>query len=650
MKRSNALLAIPLLCALSGAMAPALAQLNGSTVSAAGEPYNVVARSYASPTQALISWASNAPVVSAFRVERRIVGSRGWQQQATVAPEARSFLDGGLLPGTAYEYRVSALSPDAAAARVSTGQVILTTPASARAGDYLAALAPRRLVAQAMNSSEITLEWQDASADETGFMIERKDATGAWRALDTVAADVTLYRDRNLQAGTTYQYRVSAQRSGGVLAVGAAATGVTPAAGQNSIYYVDAQFGNNNNPGTEARPWATLQKAHGILLPGQTVLVRKGSYTSTTNYTVLGINRSGSDGMPITYRNYPGERPLIKTTKGINHHGIEVRDAAWIVIDGFEVEGHVKQITYDEAKAQNDLALAYSKLTPMKYIGAIVDSNGISIAGKTIGKTHHILIRNNLVHDTPGGGIGGGLLDYVTIENNRIYNTSAYSPYGTSGISFLVPYNHDTNTSSYKLVVMNNVVSGASNLFPCNCFSFKQPTDGNGIIIDSFNKNLYTGRTLVANNIVFDNGGRGIHSLNSNYLDVFNNTTYKNSTIAITGEGEISMQKTRYARIWNNIVVARTDRPANNYFQSSDVDFSHNIVQGGNRWIETGGSGNRVGLDPRFVSTAGPYQFQLAANSAAVDTAVGAGVPSHDVTSAPRPRGAAADVGAVESF
>ncbi|PWF39424.1 right-handed parallel beta-helix repeat-containing protein, partial [Massilia glaciei] len=171
-------------------------------------------------------------------------------------------------------------------------------------------------------------------------------------------------------------------------------------AGAVNVFYVDVRTGNNNNPGTEERPWATLQKAHGMLQPGQTVLVRKGTYTSATNYTVLLVNRSGTEGAPITYRNFPGERPLIKTTKGVNNHGIEVRDASYIVIDGFEVEGHVKQVTLAEAKEQNDLALAYSKMTPQKYIRAIVDSNGISVTGKTLKKTHHVVVRNNIVRDT----------------------------------------------------------------------------------------------------------------------------------------------------------------------------------------------------------------------------------------------------------
>lgn len=645
---------VSLLCTALLQALPAAAQLNGATSSSAGEPYNVVARSYPSATQAAVTWSSNAPAVAAFKVERRMAGSRAWIQVAQVGDAVRSYIDSGLAPSSRYEYRVSAVRGAGAAPLPSQGQVILTTPAAGAGGsqdDYVRAAAPRNLVAQALNSSDIMLEWQDVTPDETGFKIERQEG-GVWRVVDQVGPNVTLYRDRALRPATGYAYRVSAMRADGSAPSSAIASASTAASGVNSIYYVDSINGSNSNPGTEARPWQTLQKAHGVLTAGQTLLVRAGTYTSTTNYAVLAIKTSGAEGAPITYRNFPGERPLVRTTKGVNNHAIEVRDAAYIIIDGFEVEGHVKQVTYEEAKEQNDLAVAYSKMTPPKYVGATVDSNGISLTGKTVNKTHHIIIRNNLVHDVPGGGIACNYVDYVNVENNRVYNTSAYSPYGTSGISFLTPYNFDSNTGIYRIQVTGNSVSEATNLFPSNAFAFKQPTDGNGIIIDTFNKYSYSGMTLVANNIVFNNGGRGIHALNSTYVDIFNNTAYLNGTIAITGEGEISVQRSKLTRVYNNIMVARPDRPVNNLYQSTTVDFSYNIANGGSVYRPTAGAvGNRLNTDPLFVATSGPHQFQLAADSPAVNNAyVPAALMPQDFYRAPRPRSGTADVGAVESF
>ena len=557
MNRTSWLLAASMLCRVALQAAPAMAQLNGATAPVAGEPFQVTARSYPSATQASIVWSSSAAGVTGFRIERRIYGSRAWTQTSVAGALARNAIDSNLLLGTAYEYRVSALFGDGSA-QASAGQVILRTPDRAGDGtDYTLAGAPRRVTAQPMNNTEVAVEWLDATPDEIGFRVERLDPGADWRVVDMVAANALLYRDRSLQAGVQYQYRVTAVRADGSAYTSLPVAVTTPAAGVTNVFYVDAATGNDWNAGTEARPWQTLQKAHDAMTPGQTVLVRRGTYTNQWNYTVLQIYRSGAPGAPVTYRNYPGERPLIKTIKGVNHHGIEARDASWLVIDGFEIEGHVKQVSYAEAKEQNDLALAYSKMNPQRYIGATVDSNGISVIGRVAGsKPHHIQIRNNYVHDVPGGGISVIEGDYVTVEHNRTTNTSSYSPYGTSGISYLTPYNFDTNTSTYRLMVMNNVVTEASNLFPCNCYNFIQPTDGNGIILDTFDQHTYTGRSLVANNIVYNNGGRGIHAFHSSFIDVFGNTLYRNSTIAITGEGEISMQNVHSARIFNNILVA----------------------------------------------------------------------------------------------
>ncbi len=56
----------------------------------------------------------------------------------------------------------------------------------------------------------ITILWRDRSSDETGFQIERSaGGTGSFAKLDTVRSNVTTYSDtRNIEAGTTYYYRV----------------------------------------------------------------------------------------------------------------------------------------------------------------------------------------------------------------------------------------------------------------------------------------------------------------------------------------------------------------------------------------------------------------------------------------------------------
>src|SRR5206468_1146138 len=108
--------------------------------------------------------------------------------------------------------------------------------------------------------------------------------------------------------------------------------------------------------------------------------------------------------------------------------------------------------------------------------------------------------------------------------------------YGTSGISFLTSTNVGTDTTNYRQIVRGNAVSSVRNDYPCQCDSYKSKTDGNGIIVDTLRKGGYTGRTLIENNLVFQNGARGIHVFNSANVDIFNNTTDQNGQVTETAQ------------------------------------------------------------------------------------------------------------------
>ena len=79
-------------------------------------------------------------------------------------------------------------------------------------------------------------------------------------------------------------------------------------------YYV-ATDGNDSNPGTREKPFATLEKARDTIRRtraqtlergGITVYIREGKYASTQSF-LLTEEDSGAEGRPISYRAYPGE-------------------------------------------------------------------------------------------------------------------------------------------------------------------------------------------------------------------------------------------------------------------------------------------------------------------------------------------------------
>ncbi len=64
------------------------------------------------------------------------------------------------------------------------------------------------------NPLSVSLQWNDNSSNEDGFIIERETLTEAFSPIDTVNAGTTAFQDLNV-AVTTYRYRVQAYNAGG---------------------------------------------------------------------------------------------------------------------------------------------------------------------------------------------------------------------------------------------------------------------------------------------------------------------------------------------------------------------------------------------------------------------------------------------------
>jgi fibronectin type 3 domain-containing protein len=67
-----------------------------------------------------------------------------------------------------------------------------------------------------VNAAQLRLQWDDNSADETGFKIERAEGTsGTFAQIATVGANVVAYTDTAVAEGKTYRYRVRAYNAAG---------------------------------------------------------------------------------------------------------------------------------------------------------------------------------------------------------------------------------------------------------------------------------------------------------------------------------------------------------------------------------------------------------------------------------------------------
>ncbi|MDU0206359.1 sugar-binding protein [Paenibacillus sp. MAH-36] len=272
---------------------------------------------------------------------------------------------------------------------------------------------------------------------------------------------------------------------------------------------------------------------------------------------------------------------------------------------------------------------------------AKTNTNGITLTG------HHIVVRNNHVHHMAGGGVGGGG-DYITVENNDIHSNSWYTFYATSGISFMNDYDTDNNTTDFKIIVRNNRVY--DNETKVKWERTKGYSDGNGIIFDV--DEAYKGKKLVVNNVVYNNGGGGIHAYRSNNIHVINNTIYHNSRSPYLKYPNMDAQSADNSVFLNNISIARDEEDEYANLNSGWNNlFAYNVYGGNVRFL---GQNEQV-IDPKFVSvTEATYDFHLQADSPAIDQGTRTYAPSLDVEGNARPYGGPGsngrvDIGAYES-
>ena len=392
-------------------------------------------------------------------------------------------------------------------------------------------------------------------------------------------------------------------------------------------WFISPDGSDENSGKAPVFPFKTFDKVLSVIRPGDVVNIMPGRYEASEAPVIdLGQEHSGRDGEYITFRAYDADNRPVLYGYGRNVWNIVRVNASYIILDGLEVVGNSSAISKDEAY---DNAYKYWDITYNGGSGtmdwaqtALYNTNGISI-GQDSGGIDHVIVRNCVVHDVPGGGIGGQEVDWLTIEDNVIYNNCWRNQYGCSGISVMGQYNSDANTEDYKIIVRGNICYNNRNEIPWANANFKL-SDGNGIIMDVNNAEdqitgPYKGRTLVCNNISFCNGGSGIHSFKANNVDIINNTAYCNSQMYDDGNwAEIFSNQCLNVNIVNNIMYAKDGGVCNTVPANPDSEIYENNLYFGT--VRTMGTNGKI-ADPKFVNpTTDPLSadFHLAADSPAI--------------------------------
>lgn len=433
----------------------------------------------------------------------------------------------------------------------------------------------------------------------------------------------------------------------GLVAVPGPNSNPTPAC-DRTCYYVNASTGSDSANGrTPSTAWRTLRKAAQNAGPGVTVVVATGDYAP------LRITASGSPDAWVKFVAAPGAHPVIHLNA--SRIGIATGSGSYILIDGFEVVGQNQSISAAQGHSNDG---SQPELNENCILVGRIPSDGNSRA-----IAHDVVIRNNVVHDCSASGITTAFADAVSIVHNTVYNNSWWGVNDGSGISIWMLTDAGPTNGPYKNYIVGNFVYNNY----CNLpFRYFKPvpaiTDGNGIIVDT-NSHItrmpnmpaypaYQGRTYIANNIVFANGGKGIALNASSHIDVVNNTVFNDekSDSPYVNVGELAANRLSHdVYFYNNIAVNLNGKKLDSGVGGT---YDYNVLHGSA--IPDIGSHDVV-ADPLLVdalsaassANPSPRDFAPKANSRALRSGTDDRAPTVDFFNSPR-RAGNIDRGAIQ--
>jgi hypothetical protein len=311
-------------------------------------------------------------------------------------------------------------------------------------------------------------------------------------------------------------------------------------------FYV-ATTGSDTNDGTSvAKAWATIAHADtSARKGGDCINVEAGTYPHFNDNLTYGGSTASKTGYVVYRCTTPafvsGNGCVITDTGDAVRAGMYTTSTAYpnyLIFDGFNF------VTTDDT-VSNDVAIGCAG--PGTFGMTQTASLGC----------HHWFILNNVITGHGQAGVNINDTEFLYTVHNEVTQNAHMGCVGYygSGIAYVVAkpvtgYTKtpdDTNADDDAALNMMGVQGPA---FPFNqvvawnavgnnyqgCTSLGN-TDGNGIIIDTFNitkcnANMvdYPNSTLVAFNVVYNSGGGGVHVFASAHVTVANNSVYYNSS------------------------------------------------------------------------------------------------------------------------
>ena len=246
-----------------------------------------------------------------------------------------------------------------------------------------------------------------------------------------------------------------------------------------TTYYVCAETGNNNNDGSSANPWLTIQYAvnDDTVTEGDTIIVRNGTYEENVN-----VNMDERVTIKAEYK--------YNATVNASDSGDHVFDVTkdWVNISGFRV-----------TNASTGAGTAGIYLAPttdhcnISYNNATDNYVGIRLNKSSYNNISH----NNASGNDGGSGIGvGKKSNYNTVDNNTV----TYNDKNGIGVGILSNYTTIRDNTASNNVDFGIYVNTSSNYTTIRNNTIQDNTEYGVKIRNSYNCNIYYNNFIDNNN------------------------------------------------------------------------------------------------------------------------------------------------------
>jgi hypothetical protein len=456
-------------------------------------------------------------------------------------------------------------------------------------------------------------------------------------------------------------------------------TTLTPVLDITCTHYA-ATGGSDDDPGTEAQPWATFQHAADAAQPGDVVCFRGGTYSTEEAH----LTRSGSADAPITFVAYPGEAPILDgggagelliLSAGTSYLRISGFTLRSFTIWGLELSGENRYVYLDHLDiggGEASIHFTYGETEgppeegPVEYItleDSAIHGSQYSAVDCTPGPCNHMVVRRVEIYNTGLGGdafYGSDGLEFargypVLIEDCYVHDN------GGDGIDL---NSRDRAGNATGVVVRRNrVVRNHLN-------GIKLWAGGrmeNNVIWGQGNSAVWVGTfpstvEVVNNTIAYNMWDMSYGERNWAFvagypeemdappvmLTLVNNIFAFNADPTDGGPTGIYLGPgVTLVREAHNLYYSRADGEITAEFVSGrDADFTRAEIADGTWASLTGQGRNDLATDPLFVSGWPEVNVHLRMGSPVADAGSAEGAPADDV--AGHPRDAVPDIGAYE--